>query len=115
MKKSAAIICPTRVATKVHQLCDGAVIDPTLGYPDYRFHCAGKDRDVYSGLGAHHRLGTTQQTRDHMKYWSEAISTVCLEGAFRRAFSCRPEELLGRRAQRAEQTEALASMATVKC
>jgi hypothetical protein len=54
---------------------------------------------------------TTQQTLAHVKYWSQAISTVYLEGALRRAFSCCPEVLLGRRAQRAEQEEALAKAA----
>lgn len=54
---------------------------------------------------------TTQQTLAHVKYWSESISTVYLEGALRRALSCCPEVRLGRRAQRAEQEEALAKAA----
>jgi hypothetical protein len=54
---------------------------------------------------------TTQQTLAHVKYWSESISTVYLEGALKRAFLCRREVLLGRQAQRAEQAEALATAA----
>jgi hypothetical protein len=54
---------------------------------------------------------TTQQTLAHVKYWSESISTVYLEGALTRALSCCAEVLLGRRAQRAEQQEALATAA----
>jgi hypothetical protein len=54
---------------------------------------------------------TTQQTLAHVKYWSESISAVYLEGALRRALGRCAEVLLGRRAQRAEQQEALATAA----
>ena len=54
---------------------------------------------------------TTQRTLVHVQYWSEAISTVYLEGALKRAFLRSPEVLLGQRAQRAEQEEALAQAA----
>ena len=54
---------------------------------------------------------TTQRTLADVKYWSQAISTVYLEGALKRAFSCCPEGLLGLRAQRARQEEALARAA----
>src|SRR5918996_4980119 len=54
---------------------------------------------------------TTQRTLADVKYWSEAISTVYLEGALRRAFLCCPEGLLARRAQRAKQQQALAEAA----
>jgi hypothetical protein len=56
---------------------------------------------------------TTQGTLADVKYWAEAISAVYLEGALRRAWKCRRETLLGRRAQRAEQEEALATAAAV--
>jgi hypothetical protein len=54
---------------------------------------------------------TTQHTLAHVRYWSEAISAVYLEGALRRAISNCPDEQLRLRAQRAEQEEALARAA----
>jgi hypothetical protein len=54
---------------------------------------------------------TTQSTLAHVKYWAEGISTVYLQGAFERARASRAEALLGRRAHRAEQEEALARAA----
>jgi hypothetical protein len=54
---------------------------------------------------------TTQSTLARVKYWAEAITTVYLQGALRRAQASCPEVLCGRRAQRAEQEEALAKAA----
>src|SRR5688572_688220 len=54
---------------------------------------------------------TTQQTLAQVKYWAESITTVYLEGALRRALARCAEVLLGRRAHRAEQQEALATAA----
>jgi hypothetical protein len=54
---------------------------------------------------------TTQRTLADMAYWSEAITAVYLERALQRSFLCCPEVVLGRRAQRAEQQEALARVA----
>src|SRR5688572_24774066 len=54
---------------------------------------------------------TTQRSLAQVKYWAEAISTVYLEGALKRAWASSPEALLGRRAQRAEQEEELAKAA----
>jgi hypothetical protein len=54
---------------------------------------------------------TTQRTLADVKYWSQAISTVYLQGALHRAWACRPEILLSRRADRAAQEEALAKAA----
>jgi hypothetical protein len=51
---------------------------------------------------------TTQSSLKHVKYWSEAISAVYLEGALKRARARRPEAVLDRRAQRAEVEEVLA-------
>lgn len=44
-------------------------------------------------------------------YWAEAVSSVYLEGALGRAWACRPEALLNRRAQRAQRQEELAKAA----
>jgi hypothetical protein len=54
---------------------------------------------------------TTQSTLPSVKYWAEAITTVYLQGALRRAQACCSDGLLGRRAERAAQEEALAKAA----
>lgn len=50
---------------------------------------------------------TTQSSLAHVSYWAEAISTVYLQGALKRAQARSSEGLLGRPAWRAEQQEAL--------
>ena len=54
---------------------------------------------------------TTQSSLAYVKYWAEAISSVYLQGALKRARASTPEAALGRRAQRVEREEALAKAA----
>jgi hypothetical protein len=54
---------------------------------------------------------TTQSSLAAVKYWAEAISSVYLQGALRRARACCPELQLERQAERAAQEEALARAA----
>src|SRR5262245_14034366 len=51
---------------------------------------------------------TTQNSLGAVSYWATGISTVYLEGALQRARALLPETRLARRAQHAEQEEALA-------
>ena len=86
------------------RLSRSALPTPEVRYPRFVFLPLDGGRELTTNWE------TNQQTLAHVKYCSESISTVYLEGALSRAFSRCPE-VLGRRVQRAEQEEALATAA----